>query len=249
MSRLILSVNSTISWLLKTFIFLTVPYSLFKQDYLSAVFAFTVLLISLIPAAVNRSYNTNLPWSLDFWLTLWIALSVLGRLGFYIHFPWWDSFLHLAGTAVLGYLAFVLVYALNFAGKIKLSIPLIGFSTFLIGVAFGALWEIGEFWVWRLTGSSVLSASNTFEDSLFDTFKDLQLDTLGALLIALFGMQYVAHKRHVKLRNWMQPFVKIFGAKIREKSARLKNRTLKIKNKIQQAKALKFSRKPKNPEV
>lgn len=232
MYQIILSVNSAISWILKILILVSVIYFALSQNFLLAVFAFFILLISLIPAAVNRSYNINLPWSLDFWLTFWLALTIIGNLGFYQHFTWWDSFLHLAGTAILAYLAFVLVYALNFTGKIKLSIPLIGFSTFLIGVAFGALWEIAEFWVWQLTGKPVLASSGTFEDSLFDTFKDLQLDVFGAFLIAMLGMQYVARKRHLKLRVWMQPFVKIFGKKIREKSHQIRDKSKILRAKI-----------------
>ena len=195
-------------------------------------FSFLMLLVSLIPALVNRSYNTNLPWHIDFWLTLWVALSVAGEIRFYNSLSWWDDVLHLGGTIVLGYLAFVLVYALNFTGKIKLSIPMIGFHTFLIGMAFGGMWEIAEFWVWQLTGRDALAMQGNIANGFYDTFSDLQFDLVGAALVAVVGMWYVAHQRHVKLRVWMKPFIKIFGEEIKKVKETAKRKLHHHKRKI-----------------
>jgi hypothetical protein len=211
-----LSLNSVISWALKIFMLVVCGYFFLIGNFLFGGFSFFILMISLIPAIVNRSYNVNLPWSLDFLLTTWMALSIAGTVRLYDTIWWWDDFLHFSGTAVLVYLAFVLVYALNFTKKIKLSIPLIGFFTFLIGVAFGTLWEIVEFYTWKLTGADVLQMGKllNFEQGLRDTFSDLQFDVVGSALVALLGMRYVATQRHVKLREWMKPFLQIFGAEI-----------------------------------
>jgi hypothetical protein len=232
MKKIILSINSTISWILKILIAFTTIYFFLNQNFLLGIFAILVLAISLIPAAVNRSYNINLPWSLDFWLTLWLALCVFGSVDFYKRFSWWDNFLHFSGTTVLVYLAFVLIYALNFTNKIRLSIPLIGFFTFLVGIAFGALWEIAEFLIWRITGHNTLTIGGNIEESFYDTFSDLQLDVLGALVAAIFGMKFVARQRHIKLHEYMQPFVKIFGEKIRLKKEKLKRKIKKQKTKF-----------------
>lgn len=53
-----------------------------------------------------------------------------------------------------------------------------------------------------------------FEFAYLDTLSDLQLDAAASILIALIGMKYVARQRHVKLREWMRPFVEIFDEKI-----------------------------------
>ena len=232
MRRITLSINSAISWILKILMLVVSGYFFLTGNFLFGGFSFLMLLVSLIPAIVNRSYDVNLPWSLDFFLTLWIALSVLGEIRFYEKIWWWDDFLHFGGTAVLVYLAFVLVYALNFIGKIRLSIPLIGFFTFLVGVAFGAIWEVAEFWVWRITGSDALAMGTPpdFEAGLRDTFIDLQFDMVSSAIIALAGMQYVGRQRHVKLRVWMHPFSKIFGEKIKKVSKKT-NGQFRKKNK------------------
>jgi len=184
-----------------------------RGNILMGGFQIIALSISLIPVFVNRSFNINLPWPIDFWLTMWMFLAVLGETGFYDRFSWWDNLLHFGGTAVLVYLAFVLVFALNFTDKIRLSIPLIGFATFLVGVAFGAIWEVAEFWVWRITGSDALAMHGSYKNGLLDTFTDLQLDIVASALVALVGMKYVAKQRHVLLREWMYPFAKIFSNK------------------------------------
>lgn len=207
-------------------------YFFVTGNILFGVFSFLVLLVSLIPVMVNRSYNTNLPWSLDFLLTVWLALSVLGELRFYEQIVWWDDFLHFGGTAVVVYLAFVLVFALNFVGKIRLSIPLIGLATFLIGIAFGALWEMAEFWVWRITGNDALAMGGNFEKGLLDTFHDLHFNLAGAGLIALAGMKYVARQRHVKLREWMNPFTEIFGETVRTAKEKAQEKLITQKRKL-----------------
>jgi len=231
MKNLTLSINSAISWILKALMFFVAIYFFLSGNILFGGFSFLVLAISLIPAIVNRSYDVNLPWSLDFLLTIWMTLSVAGEVKFYQSIWWWDDFLHFGGTAVLVYLAFVLVFALNFTGKIKLSIPLIGFFTFLIGVAFGAIWEIAEFYMWQITGNDTLAMGipPSFEAGLRDTFSDLKLDVIGSALVAFAGMRYVAKQRHIKLREWMKPFVKIFEEKIHEVGLKTKQRIIKKK--------------------
>ncbi len=243
MKTLTLSINSAVSWVLKIFMFIVAVYFFLTGNILFSGFSFLVLTISLIPAIVNRSYDINLPWSLDFMLTIWLALSVVGEIGFYDRIWWWDDFLHLGGTAVLVYLAFVLVFALNFTKKIRLSIPLIGFFTFLIGVAFGAIWEIAEFHMWSTTGVDSLAMGNPpdFEVGLRDTFLDLKLDAIGAALIALVGMKYVGKQRHIKLREWMHPFTQIFGEKIQ--TAKLKTKAKIHEEKGRLKKKLRKSRK------
>jgi hypothetical protein len=232
------SLNSVVSWALKIFMLVVSAYFFLVGNFLFGGFSFLILVTSLIPAIVNRSYNVNLPWNLDFLLTTWMAFSIAGTVRFYDSIWWWDDFLHFSGTAVLVYLAFVLVYALNFTKKIKLSIPLIGFFTFLIGVAFGAIWEIAEFYTWKITGSDVLGMGNppNFELGLRDTFSDLQFDAMSSALIAFLGMRYVASQRHVKLREWMKPFFKIFGEEIlkvkMKTGSKLRQEKIKLKKKF-----------------
>lgn len=233
MKKFVFSANSLVSWVLKIFMFVVAIYFFSRGNFLFGGFAFLSLSISLIPAIVNRSYDVNLPWTLDFLLTIWLAFSVLGELHFYAKIWWWDDFLHFAGTGVLVYLAFVLVYALNFTKKIRLSIPMIGFFTFLIGVAFGAIWELAEFYAWKFIGHDTLQMGMppNFEAGLLDTFSDLKFDFIASAIVAVVGMRYVGNRRNIRLREWMRPFLEILENKKNRvsKKSRRKNKTSSLK--------------------
>jgi hypothetical protein len=239
-----------ISWSLRMLMLTSVGYFAAGADWLGVAFALVCLSVSLIPPMVNHSYKTNLPWELDFWLTLWLALSVAGSLGLYDALHWWDNLLHLGGTAVLAYLAFVVIYALNFTGKVRLSIPLMGFFTFLTAMAFGALWEILEFWIWRVTGSDTLAMQGSIINGFWDTFADLQLDLLGGLLVAGGSMWYVGRQRHLTLRRWMEPFFTVFGEQLRQARTRARRVKSRVQKKLQLAsqKPQKTSKKSKTPK-
>jgi hypothetical protein len=75
-----------------------------------------------------------------------------------------------------------------------------------------------------------------FRVGFLDTFSDLKFDVFGSALVAFLGMRYVASQRHIKLREWMHPFVKIFGKKIQKVKAKTKEKILeekiRIKNKF-----------------
>jgi uncharacterized membrane protein YjdF len=227
-----LSLNSALSWSFKILMFALTVEFFFQGEISLGLFSAAALLVSLVPALVNHSYDTNLPWSFDFWLTLWMAFSILGSAGLYQEIPWWDSLLHFAGTAIGAYLAFMVVYALNFTGKVRLSIPLIGFFTLMMALAFGALWEMSEFWTWQVTGQDVLGGRNDPAYSLLDTFYDLHLDLAGAALAALGGMIYVARQRHVYLRQRLLPLIEVFDEKLRFARRRAVARKNKLKQRL-----------------
>jgi len=186
-----------------------------EGEVLAGLFGMLMLAVSLMPSLINHNFDTNLPWPIDFWLTLWLALSFAGTAGLYRVYPWWDDVLHFGGSAVFGYLAFVFLYAFHVSGKLRLTIPFIGLFTLLIGMAFGALWELAEYWTWQLTGRDVLTGTGDLTIGMLDSLSDLQLDLAGSVLIALGGMYYVARQRHIYLMIMMAPFLKIFGQKVR----------------------------------
>jgi len=212
---LTLTPNAAISWALKVAMLVLSSVLFFEGQLLEGLFGLLALAVSLMPALVNHNFDTNLPWPIDFWLTIWLALSSAGTAGLYQTYPWWDDVLHVGGSAVLSYLAFVLLYAFHVSGKLRLTIPFIGLFTFLIGMAFGALWELAEYWVWQLTGRDALTGTGDLVLGMLDSLSDLQLDLVGSVFIALGGMSYVARQRHMHLMALMQPFVKIFGQKVR----------------------------------
>lgn len=221
--------RASLSWLLKGLMVVLAMYFFVSGEYLIGVFGVVALGISLIPVIVAHSLRTTLPLAADFLITLWMALSVLGESGLYASVPWWDSLLHFLGPAILAYLAFVLIYALHFAGVLRLSIPFTGFFTLMTALAVSMLWEVGEFWVWQLTGRDALGTGGDAAAGLFDTFADLQLDLIGALIVSGLSMWFFGRQRHVRLRVWLHPFVGVFNRRMVDAWTRAKDRAAKLR--------------------
>ncbi len=170
---------------------------------MAAIGVLVALILSLLPSLIEHSREVTLPWPVDFSITLALFLHIAGVSFNIYHDPdywWFDLAAHFLGTVAIALLAFLFVYTLNFTGKIKMSIPLVGFFTFMIALAIGALWEIGEF------SFDKIFKTNTLGD-IVDTITDLQFDALGGVCVALFGMWYVHGK--TKKKKWRAYFKKL----------------------------------------
>jgi len=126
-----LSITTGLSWLMKLLMVLLLPIAVLKGDYLFSVLTIVSIVISLIPSLLERSYRVTLPFELDLLITLSIFLNTfMGEgLDFYQKVWLWDKALHVYGSAVVGLLAFVVVYTLNYTRKVRLSLPFIGIFT------------------------------------------------------------------------------------------------------------------------
>lgn len=168
--------------------------ALWERSFVIAVGTLANLFISYLPAFTDRQGHEHPPWTLNFWVTLSLFLHTLGfSFGFY-HTPgwlWWDELTHALGSAVVGMIAFHLVFTLSFLGKVVMSVPMTGLFIFLTGMGIGGIWEILEFYsdTWFNTHTQI---------SLAETIRDLQFDFIGALLISLAAMRYVYSKRREK---------------------------------------------------
>src|SRR3990170_4570785 len=162
--------------------------------------------LSLIPSLVERSYRVTLPFELDLLITLSIFLNTfMGEgMNFYQKVRLYDKALHIYGSAVVGLLAFVVVYTLNYTRKVRLSLPFIGFFTITFAIAMGAVWEIMEFAVDSLFGK-------TTQNGLADTMWDLVNDFVGGVITAAVGMLYVNYSNPDVRKRLAMPLGEVFG--------------------------------------
>lgn len=176
--------NALISFIIKLLLFLLLPYLIYRRNYLVAFSALIAILISVSPAIIKRNYNVAIPWSLDLLIALVLYLHTAGlAFDIYDKIVYWDVITHVLGTIIIAVIAFIGAYTLNFSGKVKLSIKMIGFFTFIFALAMGAIWEIGEFAIDQLIGTHS-------QDSLQDTMWDLIFDALAGGITAILGMIY-----------------------------------------------------------
>ncbi len=211
------------------------PVELYKGEYLFSILLVFSVILSLIPSLVERSYRVTLPFELDLLITLSIFLNTFMGEGmdFYQKVRLYDKALHVYGSAVVGLLAFVVVYTLNYTRKVRLSLPFIGFFTVTFAMAMGGIWEIMEFAVDNLF-------DKTTQDGLDDTMWDLINDLLGGLITAAIGMLYVRYSNPDTRKRLAMPLGEVFGMGVR--IDRLKER-LERQPRILRAKPEKLGKK------
>lgn len=122
---------------------------------------------------------------------------------FYYYVPHWDTVLHCVSGLMLGALAFVVVDALNEDKNIsiKLSPLFVALFAFCFSLAGGAIWEIYEFTLDSVMGLNM--QKHTTEAgvglpgtvALADTMKDIIVDALSALVVAITGYFVLRRKR------------------------------------------------------
>lgn len=186
------------------------PYEVYLGDYLFAMATVLAIVLSFVPSMVERNYHINLPFELDFLITLALFLhTFLGEVMLFYERVWlWDKVLHLYGTGVISILAFMIVYTLHYTGKLRLTIPFIGFFTVTFALAVGCLWEIAEFSVDYLFGKVT-------QKSLDDTMWDLVYDFIGGAIIAVVGMFYVRYSKPETRKRLTRPLGEVFGRRKR----------------------------------
>lgn len=210
-----ITLNSLISIILKFLLIILFPYLIYLKQYLFALSALIAIMLSLIPAILKRNYNINLPWGIDFLITLVLYLHTAGlTFKFYKTVFYYDIITHILGTIVIALLGFIMIYTLYFTKKIHLSIPLIGFFTIIFAIAVGALWEIGEFAI-----DSALGTNAQISNS--DTMSDLIFDSLAGIFTSIVAMYYVKTTPENKLSEMIHPFNMLLNIKNKNKFERL----------------------------
>ena len=128
---------------------------------------------------------------------------------FYYHVPYWDTLLHTFSGAALGALGFSIISLLNDSRSslVSLSPAFVALFAFCFAVTLGAIWEIYEFAADYLFGTNMQKyALETGEAlvgqaALFDTMKDVIVDTIGAGTISLIGYLSLKYQK-----DWLDHF-------------------------------------------
>lgn len=162
-----------------------------QQNWTGLAFSALTLILTFLPHAVEYRYKIDFPVEFEFLAVLFIYASVfLGEVGdFYYRFWWWDSALHIGSSAALGFVGFLILYALHSAGKLDARPWLVALFSFSFALALGAIWEIFEFSMDQLFGT------NMQKNGLVDTMWDLIVDAGGALFASILGFFYLTKWR------------------------------------------------------
>ena len=151
-----------------------------------------------IPRILQKKYRFTFsaPLNITYCIFLYCAIFLGEVRNYYITVPIWDDILHGFSGVMGGIFAFtviaVSIYSKNSEPPV-ISPLLISLFAFVFSISIGALWEIYEFTMdrflelnmqkYRLNDGTPLIG----RDALFDTMKDMVIDTFGALIASFWG--------------------------------------------------------------
>jgi len=195
-----------------------------KSDYVLVVLQCVLGLICIfLPSVIERrlKYNFSNNLILVYVIFLYCAIYLGEVHNFYVTVRNWDTILHAFSGMMLGVLGFTLVDLLNSSDKVRMQLsPLfVAIFAFSFAVSLGVIWEIYEFFtdgVFNVNMQRHISADGiplVGREALLDTMKDLIVDCLGALGIALIG--YVFLRRG---HSWFSLFRRKGNGQIEEEA-------------------------------
>ncbi|WP_281194775.1 hypothetical protein [Halorubrum sp. F4] len=149
------------------------------------------LLITFVPAALERNYEVPL----DPWLALWITSAVffhaIGSAWFYTQIPWWDHLTHSLSASLVAGVGYTVLRAVDLhSDGIRIPSRFAFVFILLVVLAFGVVWELFEFGLDVIAGATGVTMPLA-QHGLDDTVLDLMYNSIGALVVATFGQAHL----------------------------------------------------------
>lgn len=164
-----------------------------------AVNAAVGLLVTQLPALLERRFRITMSVGLVLWITLAMFLHALGTVpllgpdfeSLYGATWWWDHMTHALSSSLVVGSAYAVTRALQEHTEYIHMGPKFTFVYLLVFVmAFGVFWELIEFYI--AVGAELFGVPQVLTQyGLDDTVLDLVYNTMGGLLVAVFGTTYL----------------------------------------------------------
>jgi uncharacterized membrane protein YjdF len=150
------------------------------------------LLITFAPAILERNYGTPLdPW-LGLWITLAVFLHTMGSAGLYARIGWWDHLTHATSASLVAGVGYTFARGVDLhSDRIRLPRRFFFVYVLVVVLAFGVVWELFEFGLDLAADATGLSMPLA-QHGLDDTVRDLMFNSVGALLVAVFGQAHLS---------------------------------------------------------
>ncbi|WP_254278807.1 hypothetical protein [Haloarcula marina] len=156
------------------------------------------LAVTQLPPLLERDYGIALDPALTLWITSAVFLHALGVLGlpgsetnFYAGIWWWDHVTHALSSSIVAAVGYTTVRAIDrHSEEIYLPPRFVFVFILLFVLAFGVLWEVIEFSI-TLAAEASGNATILTQYGLDDTMLDLVFDTIGAVVVAVWGTAHL----------------------------------------------------------
>lgn len=150
------------------------------------------LAVTFSPALMKKRYDIVLNPFLSLWITSAVFFHALGSFGLYGSFWWWDHLTHALSASLVAGIGYTVIRTVDIhSEKIYLPDKFMFVFILLTVIAFGVVWELFEFGLDIVANSTGLSMPLA-QHGLADTMKDMIFNTLGALIVAIFGQAYLS---------------------------------------------------------
>lgn len=180
-------------------------------QWMAAALVGAILATMAPPLIVRRLVRVHIPPEFAVLAILFLFASLyLGEVrDFYTRFWWWDIALHAGSGLLLGIAGFLLVFVLNESASVDLHLSprFVAIFAFCFALAGGAVWEIFEFAMDRLAGTTMQKPMLGDPSGLTDTMWDLIVDAAGALAISVFGWWFLRSQRESFIESWTRRFI------------------------------------------
>lgn len=161
----------TVYFALRLSVILMLVLQFFNRNYENMLLCVLTLVLFMLPSALERHLNIDLPDTLEIIILLFIySAEILGEIqAFYIQFPYWDTMLHTMNGFLCAAIGFSLVDLLNRHERISLSLSpfFMAVVAFCFSMTVGVVWEFFEYLMDHLF--------------LFDMQKDTILNTISTV--------------------------------------------------------------------
>ncbi|MGM0563087.1 MAG: hypothetical protein ACQES2_02045 [Pseudomonadota bacterium] len=206
------NIHRRLTFALQGVLILEVVLAVVGQQWLTAVIASGIVVISLAPFFIGRFFRVFIPPEIVLLIIGFVFASLfLGEIhDYYARFWWWDIALHSSSGVLLGFIGFLLVHVLNETEDIGMHMKpgFVAFFAFLFAVGTGAVWEIFEFSMDQLLGMNMQKPMLGDDSGLTDTMWDLIVASVGAVAISVAGYGYLKSGRKGSLmERWIHAFV------------------------------------------
>nr|WP_197538068.1 hypothetical protein [Natronomonas moolapensis] len=149
------------------------------------------LLITSVPALLERNYRIPIdPW-LGLWITLAVFLHTAGSAGLYAVVGWWDHLTHAMSASLVAGVGYTFARAVDIhSDRIYLPRQFFFIYTLVVVLAFAVVWELFEFGL-DVAADATGVPMPLAQHGLDDTVLDLVFNFVGALAVAAFGQAHL----------------------------------------------------------
>jgi hypothetical protein len=209
-----------LAWILRALILVSGIYQTFFGETAIGILTLICLALIVAPDVFSRGHIAFFPIEVEIVLFAMVIIQyVLGEArDFYTTIPYYDKFVHAMLPGMVGFIGFLLAYAMVATGRLVAPLPMIMGLIVLMSLGVGAFEEILEYasdmiLYPRIEGWHHFQG-NAQQDPYQDTMTDLVADFIGAIFGSLMGlwlMGRAAKRQSERLPELVDELQTMFG--------------------------------------